>query len=375
MARPIILGVVGDSAAGKTTHHPRARAHARRGPGHARRPRRLPPLRPQAARRARRSRRCTPTRNYMDIMAQHLRHLRAGEPILKPVYQHTDGTFGPPTYVEPHGFAVLEGLLGYHTDELLRPLRRARLPRAARGAAPQVEGRPRLLAARLHDRSGARGARPARARLGRLHPPPAAPRRHGRVVPARRRRQQGARRGPAAAPGPAAPRPLAVRRRRRGGITVEDRGDERRVHIPADVDPTDAAEHRGGGLGADALRPPPAHRAPRRVHRRHGAAPLRVARDRPGARALPPRRPRRRRSRWAATEPAAWLRTRRGRCRRADGARSRRPPARCPPRCPAHARRPRAWTPGRSRRCRRPGRRRAAPSAPVLCASAASGVR
>ena len=54
----------------------------------------------------------------MDIMTQHLRHLRAGEPILKPVYQHTDGTFGPATYVEPHGFTVLEGLLGYHTDEL-----------------------------------------------------------------------------------------------------------------------------------------------------------------------------------------------------------------------------------------------------------------
>jgi phosphoribulokinase len=51
-------------------------------------------------------------------MAQHLRHVRAGEPILKPVYRHADGTFGPPQYVEPHAFAVVEGLLGYHTDEL-----------------------------------------------------------------------------------------------------------------------------------------------------------------------------------------------------------------------------------------------------------------
>jgi hypothetical protein len=33
----------------------------------------------------------------------------------------------------------------------------------------------RLLAARLHDRRGARRARPARARLGRVHPAPAAP--------------------------------------------------------------------------------------------------------------------------------------------------------------------------------------------------------
>ena len=35
-----------------------------------------------------------PECNYMDIIAQHLAHLRAGEPILKPVYRHGDGTFG-----------------------------------------------------------------------------------------------------------------------------------------------------------------------------------------------------------------------------------------------------------------------------------------
>src|SRR5262249_51559508 len=32
--------------------------------------------------------------------------------------RHTDGTFGPPTYVEPHEFAIVEGLLGYHTPDL-----------------------------------------------------------------------------------------------------------------------------------------------------------------------------------------------------------------------------------------------------------------
>ncbi len=117
MARPIILGVVGDSAAGKTTitrglvrilgedqvthvglddyHRYDRKQRAERA---------ITPLHPDA--------------NYMDVMTQHLRHLRGGEPILKPVYQHTDGTFGPATYVEPHGFTVLEGLLGYHTDEL-----------------------------------------------------------------------------------------------------------------------------------------------------------------------------------------------------------------------------------------------------------------
>lgn len=117
MPRPVILGVVGDSAAGKTTitrglvrilgqdrvahvglddyHRYDRKQRAERG---------ITPLHPDA--------------NHMDIMVQHLRHLRAGEAILKPVYRHTDGTFGPPQYVEPRAFAVVEGLLGYHTDPL-----------------------------------------------------------------------------------------------------------------------------------------------------------------------------------------------------------------------------------------------------------------
>jgi phosphoribulokinase len=114
MPRPIILGVVGDSAAGKTTitrglvrilgedrvahvctddyHRFDRRQRAEMG---------VTPLHPDC--------------NYVDIMAQHIQHLRKGEAILKPVYRHADGTFGPPEYVEPHGFAVVEGLLGYHT--------------------------------------------------------------------------------------------------------------------------------------------------------------------------------------------------------------------------------------------------------------------
>ncbi|MDX6682971.1 MAG: phosphoribulokinase, partial [Solirubrobacteraceae bacterium] len=38
--------------------------------------------------------------------------------ILKPVYQHRDGTFGPLVYVEPDAFAVVEGLLGYYTEDM-----------------------------------------------------------------------------------------------------------------------------------------------------------------------------------------------------------------------------------------------------------------
>jgi len=117
MARPIILGVVGDSATGKTTitkglvellgeenvthigmddYHKYDREQ--------RKEHDVTPLHPDC--------------NYMDIIAQHMKHLRNGEPILKPVYHHKDGTFGPPQYVMPKRFAVIEGLLGYHTKEM-----------------------------------------------------------------------------------------------------------------------------------------------------------------------------------------------------------------------------------------------------------------
>ena len=116
-ARPVILGVVGDSAAGKTTitrglvrvlgeehvahictddyHRYDRRQRAELG---------ITPLHPDC--------------NYIDIIAQHLAHLRRGEAILKPVYRHKDGTFGPPVYVAPERFTVIEGLLGYHLPEM-----------------------------------------------------------------------------------------------------------------------------------------------------------------------------------------------------------------------------------------------------------------
>jgi phosphoribulokinase len=119
MARPIILGVVGDSAAGKTTltrglvrvlgddnvthvcvddyHRYDRKQRAERN---------ITPLHPDC--------------NYMDIMAQHLAHMRAGDPFLKPVYRHDDGTFGPPVRIEPKQFSVVDGLLGYYTEDLRR---------------------------------------------------------------------------------------------------------------------------------------------------------------------------------------------------------------------------------------------------------------
>ena len=117
MPRPIILGVVGDSATGKTTlsrglvrmlgesnvTHVAAddyhRYDRRQRAEHA-----ITPLHPDC--------------NYIDIMERHFAELRAGNAILKPVYQHKDGTFGPPVYTQPKQFTLIEGLLGYHTDEL-----------------------------------------------------------------------------------------------------------------------------------------------------------------------------------------------------------------------------------------------------------------
>ncbi len=117
MPRPIILGVVGDSAAGKTTitrglvrllgeervtHIAGDDYH--RYDRQQRAERAITPLHPDA--------------NYLDILEQDLATVRAGRAVLKPVYRHKDGTFGPPVYVRPRQFTVVEGLLGYHTKAL-----------------------------------------------------------------------------------------------------------------------------------------------------------------------------------------------------------------------------------------------------------------
>src|SRR5579863_6967540 len=117
MPRPVMLGIVGDSGSGKTTitrglvrvlgedqvtaictddyHRYDRRQRAERD---------ITPLDPDC--------------NHLDILAQHLGHLRRKEPIMKPVYQHTDGSFGAPVYFEPGRFVVSEGLLGFYTPEL-----------------------------------------------------------------------------------------------------------------------------------------------------------------------------------------------------------------------------------------------------------------
>ncbi len=115
--RPVILGIVGDSAAGKTTltkgiaqvlgeenvtiictddYHRYDRAQrAEKG---------ISALHPDC--------------NYLNIIEQHLALLRAGQAILKPIYNHSTGKFDPPEYIEPRQYVIVEGLLGYTTPEM-----------------------------------------------------------------------------------------------------------------------------------------------------------------------------------------------------------------------------------------------------------------
>ena len=112
--RPIILGVVGDSAAGTTT--------LSRGIREAIGADRVTVICTDDYHKYNRKQRkelgitaLHPDCNYIDIMEQHLRLLREGQPILKPVYNHRTGDFDPPEYVQPTEFVIVEGLLAYHT--------------------------------------------------------------------------------------------------------------------------------------------------------------------------------------------------------------------------------------------------------------------
>jgi len=117
ITRPVILGIVGDSASGKSTiaegiteilgsnkvvsictddYHKLDRAQ--RAELH------ITALNPEA--------------NHLDIVEQHIQLLRAGQPILKPVYDHVKGTCGACEYVEPREYIIVEGLLGYGTRKM-----------------------------------------------------------------------------------------------------------------------------------------------------------------------------------------------------------------------------------------------------------------
>ncbi|WP_299442000.1 phosphoribulokinase [uncultured Rhodospira sp.] len=115
--RPVILGMVGDSASGKTT--------LARGVARILGEDRVAAIRTDDYHRFTRAERkdnglsaLDPRSNYMDIMEQHLELLNQGKPILKPVYDHTRGELAPAEYIAPKPFIIVEGLLGYATKEM-----------------------------------------------------------------------------------------------------------------------------------------------------------------------------------------------------------------------------------------------------------------
>jgi len=117
MPRPIMLGVVGDSGAGKTT----LTRGLVRILGEAQVTRVAADDYHRYDRRRRAERHVTPldpAGNYLDVLEQHLGHLRAGEPVLKPIYRHSDGTFLPSRYMRPAQFTIVEGMLGFHTAKM-----------------------------------------------------------------------------------------------------------------------------------------------------------------------------------------------------------------------------------------------------------------
>ncbi len=115
--RPIILGIVGDSAAGKTT--------LTAGIANILGPERVLSICTDHYHRYDRVERSkngisalNPKCNYIDILEQHIHQLREGKPILKPVYNHNGGILERPVYVEPKEYIIFEGLLGYSTRSM-----------------------------------------------------------------------------------------------------------------------------------------------------------------------------------------------------------------------------------------------------------------
>lgn len=115
--RPIVLGIVGDSAAGKSTltrgltavlgeervthicaddYHKFDRVERAR--------LNITPLHPDC--------------NYLDILELHLERAHYGEPMLKPRYDHSTGSLVRPEYIVPREFVIIEGLLGFHTPAM-----------------------------------------------------------------------------------------------------------------------------------------------------------------------------------------------------------------------------------------------------------------
>ena len=112
-----VLGIVGDSATGKTT--------LTKGIADILGPDRVTTICTDDYHRYDRVERAEnglsaldPRCNYIDIMEQHVKQISEGNPILRPIYSHHDGTLERPIYEEPREFIIFEGLLGFTTRAL-----------------------------------------------------------------------------------------------------------------------------------------------------------------------------------------------------------------------------------------------------------------
>jgi phosphoribulokinase len=56
-----------------------------------------------------------PDCNYIAILEQHLQLLATGQPVLKPVYDHSTGRLVRPVLVEPNDFIIVHGVLPLHS--------------------------------------------------------------------------------------------------------------------------------------------------------------------------------------------------------------------------------------------------------------------
>jgi phosphoribulokinase len=115
--KTIILGIVGDSAAGKTT--------LTKGIAQILGEDNVTIICTDDYHRYDRTQRAEmgisalhPNCNYLDIIEQHLALLREGQAILKPIYNHSTGAFDPPEYIEPRKYVIVEGLLGYSSRRM-----------------------------------------------------------------------------------------------------------------------------------------------------------------------------------------------------------------------------------------------------------------
>ncbi len=115
--RPILLGIVGDSATGKTT--------ISEGIKNILGEDRVTIICADDYHKYNRQERADyqisalhPDCNFIDIIEQHLYLLRQGEAILKPVYNHETGDFDRGEYIEPTDFVIVEGLLCFYTKKM-----------------------------------------------------------------------------------------------------------------------------------------------------------------------------------------------------------------------------------------------------------------